>query len=272
MKELSIEINKRIKEINALITQSTTRIRKYSNYEDIHVQSNMSRGRNQFYYIDKKTHKKEFIKGKDMKRFSKYIQRDYDFAVNKKLLQIQKKLMRIEKDIQGIDLGQVKEIYEMQTPSKKSYITPIIPSDEDFIARWYEEHKGAQNTFPIEGNIYTERGEHVRSKSEKILADLFYKYDIPYVYEPKIKMNNGHMVCPDFALLNKETRQTIYWEHLGLINQDEYAVRNLEKLHEYEESSLILGENLLISMESTKKGLNTKLVEMQIKKKINKSL
>ena len=75
-----------------------------------------------------------------------------------------------------------------------------------------------------------------------------------------------------FALLNKETRQTIYWEHLGLINQDEYAVRNLEKLHEYEESSLILGENLLISMESTKKGLNTKLVEMHIKKKINKSL
>ena len=62
MKELSIEINKRIKEINELITQSTTRIRKYSNYEDIHVQSNLSRGRNQFYYINKKTHKKEFIR------------------------------------------------------------------------------------------------------------------------------------------------------------------------------------------------------------------
>ncbi len=87
MIDLSIEINKRIKEINALLVQSATRIRKYSNYEDIHVQSNLSRGRNQFYYIDKKSHKKEFIRVKDIKSFSKYIQRDYDIAVNKKLLQ-----------------------------------------------------------------------------------------------------------------------------------------------------------------------------------------
>lgn len=272
MRDLSIEINKRIKEINALLVQSATRIRKYSNYEDIHVQSNLSRGRNQFYYIDKKSHKKEFIRVKDIKSFSKYIQRDYDIAVNKKLLQIQKKLMRIEKDIQYIDLALVKEIYETQTPSKKPYITPIIESDEAFISRWYEENKGAQNSFPIEGNIYTERGEHVRSKSEKILADLFQKYDIPYVYEPKIKLSNGHMACPDFALLNIKTRQTIYWEHLGLINQEEYALRNMEKLHEYEESNLILGESLLISMESTKKGLNTKTVEKQIQKKIFKTL
>ncbi len=265
MKEIIRKIDIKLEEVNNLLRIS-------NNIADIHIQSSMNRGYEQFYCVDRARNTRKYLKISDLVKYSGLIQRDYDIKVNKKLVKMQKKLARIAKDLREIDLSEIKAIYNKQAKAKKPYITPIIPSDEDFIARWYEENKGAQNTFPIEGNIYTERGEHVRSKSEKILADLFYKYDIPYVYEPKIKMNNGHMACPDFALLNKETRQTIYWEHLGLINQDEYAVKNLEKLHEYEESSLILGENLLISMESTKNGLNTKLVEMQIKKKINKSL
>ena len=261
MKEIIRKIDIKLEEVNNLLRISNKQIAQYNNIADIHIQSSMNRGYEQFYCVDRARNTRKYLKISDLVKYSGLIQRDYDIKVN-----------RIAKDIREIDLSEIKAIYNKQASAKKPYITPIIPSDEDFIARWYEENKGAQNTFPIEGNIYTERGEHVRSKSEKILADLFYKYDIPYVYEPKIKMNNGHMACPDFALLNKETRQTIYWEHLGLINQDEYAVKNLEKLHEYEESSLILGENLLISMESTKNGLNTKLVEMQIKKKINKSL
>ena len=141
----------------------------------------------------------------------------------------------------------------------------IRETDESFIVRWYEEHQGGQNTYPIEGNIFTARGEHVRSKSEKILADLFEKYDIPYVYEPMLKLKNGHVVSPDFALLNIRQRKTIYWEHLGLIDQEEYAVKNLLKLQSYEDSGIVLGENLFISMESTKQGMNTKIVEMYIK-------
>ena len=272
MKEIIRKIDIKLEEVNNLLRISNKQIAQYNNIADIHIQSSMNRGYEQFYCVDRERNTRKYLRISDLVKYSSLIQRDYDIKVNKKLVKMQKKLTRIAKDLREIDLSEIKAIYNKQPNAKKPYITPIIPSDEDFIARWYEENKGAQNTFPIEGNIYTERGEHVRSKSEKILADLFYKYDIPYVYEPKVKLSNGHMVCPDFALLNKETRQTIYWEHLGLINQDEYAVRNLEKLHEYEESSLILGENLLISMESTKKGLNTKLVEMQIKKIISKTL
>ena len=272
MKDIERIINERLDEVNKLLNLSNKQLARHNNTPGIHIQTSVTNGREQFYCFDSVTHTRKYIKAGEIIKYASIIQQDYDHQINNKLQKMQKKLSRIARDIKEVDLTEITGVYEKQAKAKKSYITPIIESNESFIARWYEEHKGAQNTFPIEGNIYTERGEHVRSKSEKILADLFYKYDIPYVYEPKIKMNNGHMVCPDFALLNKETRQTIYWEHLGLINQDEYAVRNLEKLHEYEESSLILGENLLISIESTKKGLNTKLVEMQIKKKISKTL
>lgn len=272
MKDIERIINERLDEINKLLNLSNKQLARHNNTPDIHIQTSVTNGREQFYCFDSVTHTRKYLKAGEIIKYASIIQQDYDQHINKKLQKMQKKLSRIARDIKEVDITKITGVYEKQPNAKKPYITPIIPSDEDFIARWYKENKGAQNTFPIEGNIYTERGEHVRSKSEKILADLFYKYDIPYVYEPKIKLSNGHMACPDFALLNIKTRQTIYWEHLGLINQDEYALRNMEKLHEYEESNLIPGENLLISMESTKKGLNTKLVERQIQKKINETL
>lgn len=265
MERLIKEFNTRLKELNSLVEKSNAQIKKYSNYKDIRVHSCMSNGRSQFYYVDNASQRKIFIKANDLKNYIKYFQRDYDMAVNKKLLKIQKKLTRVTRDLQEIDFSQIKEIYQKQAPSKKSYITPLIETDEAFIARWYEENQGGKNTYPIEGNIYTSKGEHVRSKSEKILADLFEKYDIPYVYEPMLKLNNGHVVSPDFALLNTRQRKTIYWEHLGLIDQEEYAVKNLLKLQSYEDSGIVLGENLFISMESTKQWMNTKIVEMYIK-------
>ena len=47
--------------------------------------------------------------------------------------------------------------------------------------------KGFREDAPI---ILTEKGERVRSKSEKILADYFYRKGIEYKYEPEICMPN----------------------------------------------------------------------------------
>ncbi len=267
MRDIEKVINERLEEVNKLLNISNKQLAKYSNAPDIHIHSSKSNGREQFYCIDSTTQTKKYLKSGEIIKYASIIQQDYDKQINKKLQVIQKKLSRIARDIKDADLEQIKEIYERIASAKQQYITPIIPSDEAFIAKWYEEHKGGQNSYPIEGNIYTEKGEQVRSKSEKILADLFHKYNIPYVYEPMIKLANGRRACPDFAVLNLRTRETLYWEHLGLINQEEYATKNIEKIHGYEESYLVLGENLLISMESSKKGFNTKTVEKQIQKK-----
>ncbi len=272
MKDIERLINEKLNEVNRLLNISNKQLAKYSETPNVHIHSSKSNGREQLYRIDGDTHTKKYLKSGEIIKYAGIIQQDYDQKINKKLQRIQKKLNRIANDIKEADITEIKMVYEKQSNAKKQYIKPIIESDEEFIAKWYAEHKGSQNTFPIEGNIYTERGEHVRSKSEKILADLFNRCNIPYVYEPMIKLANGHRAYPDFVLLNKESRQSIYWEHLGLIDQEEYATKNMEKLHEYEEGDLKLGENLMISMESTKKGFNTKIVEKQIQRIIYKSL
>ncbi|CBK75457.1 hypothetical protein CIY_29210 [Butyrivibrio fibrisolvens 16/4] len=265
MKAIEKVINERLEEVNKLLNISNKQLINYSSTQDIHIQTSVTNGREQFYCFDGTTHTRKYLKSGEIIKYAGIIQRDYDLLINYKLQKIQKKLSRISRDIKDADLEQITGIYEKMASAKKPYITPIIESDEEFIARWYERNQSGQNTYPIEGIIYTARGEHVRSKSEKILADLFEKYDIPYVYEPMLKLKNGHVVSPDFVLLNTRQRKTIYWEHLGLIDQEEYAVKNLLKLQSYEDSGIVLGENLFISMESTKQGMNTKIVEMYIK-------
>lgn len=267
MKEIIKQIDNYMIYINDLLNKSNKSINKGKNSVGKHIQHSQSHGLEQLYCYNTSTKTRKYIKSKDIIKYAPIMQRDYDISVNKTLLKIQKKLTRISKDLKEVDLELVKSIYETQSQSKKKFINPIIESDEVFIKSWYDENQGGQNSYPIEGNIYTSKGEKVRSKSEKILADLFQKYSIPYVYEPRIKLENGQSLCPDFAILNKRTRKTIYWEHLGLIDQDEYAVRTMEKFHEYQKNNLRLGENLLLSMESSKSSLNTKIVEEQIKMK-----
>lgn len=158
----------------------------------------------------------------------------------------------------------IEDVYNKLCDARKALITPIIPTNETFVRNWREMHMGNQNDYPMAATYLTQQGEYVRSKSEKILADLFLKYEIPYCYEPKLQLDNGKSLFPDFAVLNIRTRKTIYWEHFGLISDEKYASNALEKLHIYEANGWTLGDNLLYSLESENIPLNIKLLEQKI--------
>ncbi len=252
--------------VDKLLIKSNKNLSKYNNLPDIHIQSCRSRGFEQYYCFNSTTHTRKYIKIDELSKYLKVIQRDYEQAINKKLLAYKKKLDRICKDIQDIDLNDLKDIYDSMPEQKKQMVIPIIESDSDYIERWREDHKGGQNSFPISGKIYTARGECVRSKSEKILADLFDKYNIPYSYEPRLELENGNIVNPDFVLLNVRLRKTIYWEHLGLIDFEEYASKNLQKLNDYEASGFELGHDLIITTETSNSKFDSRRIEEKIKR------
>lgn len=102
---------------------------------------------------------------------------------------------------------------------------------------------------------YTDNGEHVRSKSEKIIADKFAKEGIPYVYEPVCELNRKGL-HPDFVLLNQESRQTYFYEHFGMMDKPEYAIAAVKKIAKYRELGYEYGKNLLYSFETGVDGLN----------------
>lgn len=73
------------------------------------------------------------------------------------------------------------------------------------------------------GKIHqTLSGEMVRSKSEVIIANILTERSISFVYEPMVFSPDGtEMYRPDFAIIRGET--TYYWEHLGMLDNEEYV-------------------------------------------------
>jgi len=141
-----------------------------------------------------------------------------------------------------------------------SYILP----EEEYVKAWESRTyigKGFAAGVP---EIYTEKGERVRSKSEKILADKFNLMDIPYLYECPLQLVGYGVVYPDFTLLNKRTRKEYYLEHWGRMDDVNYCESAIRKIESYEKSGIFPGEQLLMTYETSKYPLNITVVEQII--------
>lgn len=249
-------------ELDVMIRQSDKRIKRYENLPFENVRVSTSNGCTQYYFYNQANKKLRFAKKEELELVTQIVQREYEISVNRRLKRLKKKL---EQFVSSYNVDEIKDIYDNACQAKQSLIQPIMLSDKKYIEHWRELHPGNRNSFPAETTYETDAGEFVRSKSEKILADLFCKFHVPYQYETEIVMENGQRFYPDFALLNLKKRKTIYWEHFGLISEEEYACKSLGKLSLYEKNGLIIGEDLLISMESEKTPLDIKLIEKKIK-------
>ena len=181
---------------------------------------------------------------------------------------VNKQINTLEQFLSNYQEKAINEVFNNRSHAKQILIEPLIQPDAEFIQQWYQQNPGNQNPFPEKGKYITDKGEYVRSKSEKILADMFYKHNVPYQYEPAIKIKPGKTLYPDFVLLNVKERKTYYWEHLGLAAEEDYASKNLEKINTYDKNGIVVGENLLISMETEFSSLDIKQIEQKIKEKL----
>lgn len=80
-------------------------------------------------------------------------------------------------------------------------LTPIEATWNQLLMEWYKEEYLGKEGMPV---ILTEKGERVRSKSEKILADYFYRKNILYKYEKPLYLKGYGTVYPDFTFLSRK--------------------------------------------------------------------
>lgn len=211
--------------------------------------------------MNKKREYGKYLRKSEQAIVKAIFQRDYNEMVFKEIERQLKVLESLEKKL-GED--RFMEIYDKQIDKRKKLITPHIPSDELYVNEW-EQFQYVGNTFSIGvSGIYSNRGEQVRSKSEKIIADKLYARGIPYRYECPLSLPGIGTKYPDFTVLNCRKREEYYWEHLGLMGQADYAEKNITKLKEYEKSGYMLGDKLIITYEVTGNDLDTRLVDQLI--------
>jgi exodeoxyribonuclease V alpha subunit len=100
-----------------------------------------------------------------------------------------------------------------QTPQINSRLFYLHVAKEQLANRrgWYEAGKIHESL----------SGDMLRSKSEVIIANLLHEREIPFRYEVPLIAPDGTMRLPDFTVTSRG--RTYYWEHLGLLDQNQYA-------------------------------------------------
>ena len=190
-------------------------------------------------------------------------QKSYDEKIMKLA---EKRLSQIRRITEDYDEEEIEKIFLTEHPERQKLIKPAEPVWEQQLSKWAAEdykRKEFQEDAPV---ILTEKGERVRSKSEKILADYFYRNGILYKYECPLYLKRFGTVHPDFTFLSRKTKQEIYWEHDGRMDDPVYAQNAIRKIQAYEENDIYPGERLILTFETDKTILNTRQIERLVRR------
>ena len=190
-------------------------------------------------------------------------QRTYNRTVLKK---VETRLKQIKKILQDYTDDEIERIYTSMHKERQLLVTPIEPTWNQLLMKWYEEEYQGKEFKEGTPLILTEKGERVRSKSEKILADYFYRKNILYKYEKPLHLKGYGSVYPDFTFLSKKTYQEIYWEHEGMMDKQDYARAAVRKIELYQINHIYPGDRLIITFETEQNVLNSKIIENLIEK------
>lgn len=194
-------------------------------------------------------------------------QQDYE----REFLKVAKKQLRLlERHPEEYDPHALRDVYQNLHEARKALVTPLVMTDEEYVRQWESVQYAPGQFGPADPFFQSERGERVRSKSEKIIADKYLRRGIPYRYEFPIKLKDGKgevIKRPDFLVLDRRTRKEYFHEHFGKVDDPDYAKHQMiEKLELYAENGIFPGVNLLITMESSLHPFNDRYLDLLIKK------
>ena len=218
------------------------------------------KGRTQYYVH--RDGKRKYIKECERQLVKGLCQKDYDQKV---LRTAQKELKQLE-NLRAYYRDQAQEticenVYENMFDKRRQFVIPIKLSDEEFIKQWDAveyERKSFREDAP---EYYTEKGERVRSKTELLIANMLSKYRIPYRYEYPLLLKEYGLIHPDFLVLNVRTRKEIYFEHLGMMDDEGYREEALKRISAYEKNGIFPGDGLVLTHETSKNPVNSRILE-----------
>lgn len=153
--------------------------------------------------------------------------------------------------------------------SRKVLITPVWISVKEKMRRWNNESSEPYMKYKENLIHETDRGEFVRSKSEKEIANElnYHSNRLDYKYErPLTMINHGHeeIFHPDFTVINRITGNIKYWEHAGRMDDPGYVNHFVGKMNTYIENGIFPGEDLIVTYETSCIPLNKRNIRAWI--------
>jgi ATP-dependent exoDNAse (exonuclease V) alpha subunit len=107
----------------------------------------------------------------------------------------------------------------------------------------------------------TRRGEMVRSKSELVIANHLFGTNLPYEYERPLDGTAAPgKLRPDFSFIT-DAGDIIVWEHLGMMNRDDYRRGWEWKKAWYGQNGYVVDTNLFTTSDDARGGLDSRPIE-----------
>ena len=130
---------------------------------------------------------------------------------------------------------------------------------------WASE-KYEKSQYMVEKRIHTTtRGLKVRSRAELAIAEVLYRYEIPFRYE-QVMWIKGHELAPDFTFLGYDGRE-FYWEFCGMMKDPGYVNHHLWKRDMYESVGIAAWNDMIYSY-SDEDSLDMRIIDAVIKTQI----
>ena len=235
---------------------------------------NHNKGVVEYYMITKKSDTRgKYLRKSEKELIKKLAQGEY---IDKQIKCAKRELEEIDKIMKMLRrlvsredkksiLYRSDKVYSLMSSERQKLVDPILISEREYAEKW-EKEEYKKNEYKPEEKVYsTKKGDMVRSKSEVMLADMYYELGIPYRYEAELRLDNGRTTYPDFTVLDVANRRIIYHEHMGLLDDEEYRYHNLRKIEEYRKNDIFAGKNLFITHESSGCPLNIREIEKCIR-------
>lgn len=207
---------------------------------------------------------RKYLKQSDLPMAKNLAQQVYNKRISSLLDRLSKKASISSLSVGEIDQA-VDKVYSDMHPLRQALVTPVqMTAGQKFQAWKARSYQGLGFREDDPKGIITNNHERVRSKSEKILADLFSSKNIFYKYECPLHLANNIVFYPDFTFFLPPRNEEIYWEHFGLMDSPDYAINTIRKIRTYEENGIFTGIRLIMTFEGLPLTLDTNRAEALI--------
>lgn len=240
-----------------------TVLERLDNAPEGRLKINYKKGGPQYYQV--LGGKRIYLTKEDEDVARRLAQKSYDSKI---LKCVEKRLWQIGRILKDYEDDEIEKIYLKEIEARRNLVDPVEMTYEQMLKKWIEEPFNSKGFVNDAATILTNKGLRVRSKSEKIMADYFDSKGIAYKYECPLYLKSYGTVYPDFTFLSHQTGEEIYWEHEGMMDNEEYARKAVKKIESYEKSGIYPGEKLIMTFETSESVINMKLIEQMVERYI----
>lgn len=220
--------------------------------------------RHNYYWYNSYTregNKPVYLKKDEQPLIQALIQKSYDKMLLKKVINDKEAIKKCLETMKG----NLDSVYTDLSEIRKPYVKPYRMDDDTFLKKWEGKENKGNPSYPVKVKHTTLRNEIVRSKSERSIADTLFRCGIPYKYEMPLHLDGVGVVHPDFTILDIRSRKIVYWEHMGCMEDLDYVKTSVvNKIAHYAENGIIVGKNLIITMETNDCPLDQPMIYQMI--------